>query len=101
MQHKGRYYHADKRRIARLPRGNNGTTHREQMEIAHYSQPACPLVEIQRTSQRSRRHQPEGTDRQPARNGGGRDYHENRLPRSPAARGIRALTAWRDARSYP
>lgn len=50
MQHKRGYYHAGKIGIARLPRGNNGTTHREQMETAYYPQPACPPVEIQRTS---------------------------------------------------
>ena len=33
MQHKGRYYHADKRRTARLPRGNNGTTHRSKWKL--------------------------------------------------------------------
>ena len=38
--------HADKRRTARLPCGNNGAAYQEQMEIVNNAQSSCLPLEI-------------------------------------------------------
>ena len=65
------------------------------MEAAHYSEPPATPLTVQRAAKVAGWDQPEGADRQPAVDGGGRHPDPDGLRRGTAQGGIRPIRAGR------